>query len=144
MDDYLFLQPLLIERVKACVPGLAHIGSAANLAEAQDNTAASPSVWIIYLGEDISDAARAKHPVKQHWAALLTLAYPKQGQAGPLLGQLINALTGWIPAAAGQPPETACSPLERTSTRLPVVFENDWLICPLLFTARFFWPREPS
>jgi len=141
MDDYLFLQPLLIERVKSQVPGLAHIGSASSLAEAQDNTAASPSVWIIYLGEDITDGARAKHPVKQHWAALLTLAYPKAGQAGPLLGQLINALTGWTPAATGQPAEKACSPLERTSTRLPVVFENDWLIAPLLFTARFFWPR---
>jgi len=143
MDDYLFLQPLLIERVKACVPGLAHIGSASSLSEAQDNTAASPTCWIIYLGEDITDGARAKHPVKQHWAAVLTLAYPKQGEAGPLLGKLINALTGWIPENAGQK-EPACSPLERTSTRLPVVFENDWLICPLLFTARFFWPRDKA
>jgi len=137
MDDYLFLQPLLIERVKSQVPCLAHIGSAASLAEAQDKTTASPSVWIIYLGEDVTDGARAKHPVKQHWAVLLTLACPKQGRVGPL----INALTGWIPAAAGQSAEKACSPLERTSTRLPVVFENDWLIAPLLFTARFFWPR---
>jgi len=141
MDDYLFLQPLLMERVKACVPGLAHIGSAASLAEAQAQSAASPACWIIYLGEDVTDGARAKHPVKQHWAVVLTLAYPQEGQAGPLLGRLINALTGWTPAASNGAVEKACSPLKRTSTRLPVVFENDWLICPLLFTARFFWPR---
>jgi len=130
------MQPLLIERIKTTVPGLAQVDSVFALADIERQSAASPACWVIYCGDEANDNPRQKSVVTQYWAVVLTTQYPDTKQTGDLLGKLINALSDW------QPHESSCQPLTRAKERLPVQFENDFLCFPLLFSARFIWPRK--
>ncbi|RUI34546.1 hypothetical protein [Pseudomonas aeruginosa] len=149
--DYLFLEPLLVERIQAEVPGLANVSGLPDLATLEELSQVSPCVYVIYLGDEIGAGAdhqggsRAIQTVTQHWAAVLTVYYADaQGdgegarrEAGPLLGQLIKALTGWVP-------EQGVGPLARSPQASPVSYSNGYFYFPLVFTARFVYPRIKS
>jgi|GEM_PF-1063204 len=138
MNNYLFMQPLLIERIKSAVTGLAQVDSLHNLEAIDTQSAASPACWIIYCGDAANDDKAGKNQVTQYWAAVLSVYYKDQLQIGELLGQLINALSDWQPDTTQH---AGISPLQRANENLPVSLEGELLIFPLLFKAGFIWPR---
>lgn len=149
--DYLFLEPLLVERIRAEVPGLAAVSGLPDLSTLDDQSQVSPSVYVIYLGDQVGTGAQAQggaraiQTVAQHWAAVLTVYYADaQGDgegarrlAGPLLGRLLKALTGWKPSAD-------VDALARSSQVAQVSYRNGYFYFPLVFTARFVYPRIKS
>lgn len=147
--DYLFLEELFIDRLKDQVDGLLHVGGLPDLQSVADQEQYSPSVYVIYLGDSISTSSSARgsglsaQKVIQHWAFVLALntadptSYGEQARrlAGPYLGKIIQALTGWQPA---QDVET----LTRASRQAPVRYENGFFYYPLVFTTGFMFPRR--
>lgn len=79
--DYLFLETLLVERIRAEVPGLQDVSGIPDLATLDEQPQGSPCVYVIYLGDGIGTGAshqggsRAIQTVTQHWAAVLALYY---------------------------------------------------------------------
>jgi len=136
MNDYLFMQPLLIERIKSTVSGLAQVDSLFTLGDLSKQNKASPACWVIYCGDTPNDDQQGQSKVIQYWAAVLATRYPQQKETGELLGQIIAALSDW------QPKESGVSPIIRAKDPQPVSFEHDFLCFPLLFEARFIWPRK--
>ncbi|WP_418314613.1 phage tail terminator protein [Pseudomonas aeruginosa] len=55
-------------------------------------------------------------------------------EAGPLLGRLVKALTGWAPAID-------VAPLARSARQSPVTYASGYFYFPLVFTARFVYPE---
>lgn len=147
-DDYLFLEPLLIERIKAQVSGLAEVVAVPDLVSLEEDSQSSPSVYLVYLGDEIGSGAahqgglRKIQAVTQNWAAVLHVYYADatgrgEGarlEAGPLLGQLLTALTGWIP-------DGCSTPLARTPKQAPVTYSNGHFYYPLVFATSFVYPR---
>lgn len=146
--DYLFLEPLLVERVRAEVPGLAKVGGVPDLATVAGQQQLSPAVYLIYLGDDLSDGPPAQggrgqvQTVTQLWAAVLALycadsngeGVTARREAGPLLGQLLKALTGWIPRAD-------VAPLTRRQGPAEAAYADGYFYYPLVFQASFVFPR---
>ncbi|HCF9240803.1 TPA: hypothetical protein NI607_005261 [Pseudomonas aeruginosa] len=149
--DYLFLEPLLIERIRSEVSGLAIVSGLPDLATLDEQSQASPCVYVIYLGDEVGTGAdhqgggRAIQTVVQHWAAVLTVFYADavndgegaRREAGPLLGRLLQALTGWSPARD-------VGALARSPQASPASYSNGYFYFPLVFTARFVYPRIKS
>lgn len=149
--DYLFLEPLLVERIRAEVPGLASVSGVPDLATLNEQSQLSPSVYVIYLGDQIGTGADAQggtrniQMVVQNWAVVLTVYYADgvgDGEgarrlAGPLLGRLLKALTGWAPALD-------VGALARSHQGAQVSYSNGYFYFPLVFTARFVYPRTKS
>lgn len=147
--DYLFLEPLLVERVRAEVPGLALVGGVPDLATVADQQQATPAVYLIYLGDELSAGPQAQggqgrvQTVTQLWAAVLALycadasgeGVAARREAGPLLGQLLKTLTGWIP----RPDVT---PLTRRQGPAEVAYVDGYFYYPLVFQASFVFPRS--
>lgn len=146
--DYLFLEPLLVERVRAEVPGLARVGGVPDLAAVADRQQASPAVYLIYLGDELAAGPQAQggqgrvQTVKQLWAAVLALycadasgeGEGARREAGPLLGQLLQALTGWTPRAD-------VTPLTRRQGPAEMAYADGYFYYPLVFQASFVFPR---
>ncbi|WP_235600300.1 hypothetical protein [Pseudomonas aeruginosa] len=55
--DYLFLEPLLIERIRSEVPGLAIVSGVPDLAALSEQDQPAPSVYVVYLGDEIGTGA---------------------------------------------------------------------------------------
>ncbi|MFV9611925.1 hypothetical protein ACNUI0_33835 [Pseudomonas aeruginosa] len=51
--DYLFLEPLLIERIRSEVPGLAIVSGVPDLAALSEQDQPAPSVYVVYLGDEM-------------------------------------------------------------------------------------------
>jgi len=146
--DYLFLEPLLIERVRAEVAGLALVGGVPDLASVAERQQLSPAVYLIYLGDELGTGPKAQgglgqvQTVSQLWAAVLALycADPNgegsgaRREAGPLLGQLLNALTGWTARAD-------VTPLTRRQGPSEVAYADGYFYYPLVFQTSFVFPR---
>ncbi|OVZ67372.1 hypothetical protein CDO43_30395 [Pseudomonas aeruginosa] len=110
-----------------------------------------PSVYVVYLGDEIGTGAdhqggrRAIQAIGQQWAVVLVVHYADSSnsgegarrEAGPLLGRLVKALTGWAPAID-------VAPLARSARQSPVTYASGYFYFPLVFTARFVYPRLKS
>ncbi|MGI0446383.1 phage tail terminator protein [Pseudomonas aeruginosa] len=108
--DYLFLEPLLIERIRSEVPGLAIVSGVSDLAALSEQDQPAPSVYVVYLGDEIGTGAdhqggrRAIQAIGQQWAVVLVVHYADSSNSGEGarrggqdLGRLVKALTGWAP-----------------------------------------------
>lgn len=80
--------------------------------------------------------------VTQLWAAVLAI-YSADAvgdgsgarlAAGPLLGQLLQALTGWVPRAD-------VGPLTRRQGASEMAYADGYFYYPLVFEAGFVFPR---
>ncbi|MBH8636462.1 hypothetical protein I5J65_32130, partial [Pseudomonas aeruginosa] len=83
--------------------------------------------------------------IGQQWAVVLVVHYADSSnsgegarrEAGPLLGRLVKALTGWAPAID-------VAPLARSARQSPPTYASGYFYFPLVFTARFVYPRVKS
>jgi len=146
--DYLFLEPLLVERIQDQVQGLRLVGTAPDLEAVDELQQEAPAAYVIYLGDSTPGGAehqggsRRVQALTQYWAAVLTIHYgDAQGtgegarrEAGPLLGAMITALSGWTP-------KDCIRPLARAAQNVPTAYSNGFYYYPLVFEASFIFPR---
>ena len=137
VDDYLFIEPLLVERINAEVPGLKAVLTATEMAEILETRQITPAVHVVYLGDGKPAGPAKATRVTQMWAAVVAVhhADPKgdgagaRRIAGPLIAKLLRALSGWVP-------HPIVTPLER-STPIPSRFSNGYGYYPFVFRAQF-------
>lgn len=135
-DDYLFLAPLIRERVAAQVPGLP-VEGVAELAQIVDSQDQRPQVaFVLWSGDRFPDTAMGGEATVlfQQWDVWLRVrnASPTnldahQETAGPLLSRVHKALAGWKPPGtwrAGMRRTVGPRPnYQRVSGLFPLTFE---------------------
>lgn len=139
--DYLALEPLLIERIRAEVSGLKTVQGAADLASVTVKQQVVPAVYVIYLGDIVGQGAGNAQPIDQIWAAVPTVYYADatgggegaRRLAGPIIGRLLAALTNWKP-------RLDMKPLRRVQTSTPAEYADNFGYFPLLFSSGFVYP----
>lgn len=148
-DDYLFLEDVFIQRIKDEVGGLAAVQGLPDLQSLDDQTAQSPSVYVIYLGDVVPQGVTAQgaskrlQRVDQRWGVVLSISVADAADdgvaarriAGPLLAQLIDALTGWQPEGVTQ---NIC----RAPGSVPAQYENGLYLFPVVFSATIYSPNK--
>lgn len=109
IDDYLSLEPLLIERLRESVTDIRHVLNAADLAGVKQAAQSTPAIHVLYYGDRLGDSAgtkRARH-VYQQWLTIMVIkdvrsqrtGQAAREQAGPFITGIIQALQGWKPGA---------------------------------------------
>lgn len=146
--DYLYLEQLIIDRVRDQVQGLTDVLGIPDLASLDEERQIAPAVYVIYLGDEVGTGVQhqggrgAIQTVTQNWAVVLTVYYADargdghgaRREAGPLLGSLLQALSGWVP-------DGATAPMKRAPQQAPVAYANGYFYYPLVFQASFVYPR---
>ena len=143
--DYLALEPLLIERIRAEVTGLKVVQGVADLASVAAKQQVTPAVYVVYLGDLIGQAAGNAQPVDQIWAVVPTVYYADPNStgegarriAGPLIGRTIAALANWKP-------RLDMKPLRRLQSNTPAEYADNYGYFPLLFVSGFIYPPTRS
>ncbi|WP_025122424.1 MULTISPECIES: hypothetical protein [unclassified Serratia (in: enterobacteria)] len=149
ITDYLFCEPLIVERLREQIPDLVEVTNAGRLAAIDTDNPFCPSVYVIYMGDVISPGPTATggvqaqaQSVTQLWATVLTV-YIADGrgigqgvntEAGPLMSKIIEALSGWAPD------NKLCKPLSRAAMSLPVDYEGGYGYFPMVFQTQLIFP----
>jgi hypothetical protein len=150
ITDYLFCEPLIVERLREQIPDLVEVTNAAGLAAIDTDNPSCPSVYVIYMGDAVSPGPTATGGIQaqaqsviQFWATVLTV-YIADGRgigqgvntvAGPWMSKIIEALSGWAPDAK------LCKPLSRAAMSLPVDYEAGYGYFPLVFQTQLIFPN---
>ena len=102
--DYLAAGPLIVARLKDRVEDLRLVLPATELSAMKETGLPTPSVFVIYDGDRLGDAALrgAVRVVHQRWLVVLAVRNATQGDggqamqdtAGPLISALLGALQG--------------------------------------------------
>lgn len=137
--NYLAAEALLIERLHATVSGVRKIYSAAELAGVEEQAQTTPALHVVYSGDVLDDsAARGRgQVVAQEWLVVTAVrnARDQQGgvaareDAGPLLTQVIEALSGWSPGPG-------FDPLRRINAPRPAYRPGGYAYFPLGFSTK--------
>jgi hypothetical protein len=144
--DYLWLEEAIIQRVRALMPELKLVAGAGSLAQIKDSAQIAPAVHVLYAGDVIgsSDKPRPGNGrvglVTQSWAVVLVTGFgDRKGtgtgareKAGPLIGKLLGALSGFMP-------EGAHVPFVRQAGRVQPSYEQNFFYMPLVFETSFFF-----
>ena len=142
IDDYLKAEGLIIARLKATIPALRVVMGVADAAKIEEATQVTPNALVIYHGDavpgtgDSRAGSGAGQFVVQRWMVTLCVRHAgdvrggsgARAAAGPLLADVIEALSGWKPA-------TEFRPLQRTNAPLPD-YNKGFAYFPLMFEAR--------
>ncbi|MBK5072573.1 hypothetical protein I2492_06060 [Budviciaceae bacterium CWB-B4] len=145
VTDYLFCEPLIIERLKEKLTDFTEITGAAGLAQVQDENIPAPAAYVIYQGDVLNASPGATGGVQarqqfvtQLWAVVIVV-YFADGRglgeqvnsiAGPYLSQVIDALSGW------KPDTNNCLPIKRHPQQLPAQYEDGYGFFPLVFQVQ--------
>jgi hypothetical protein len=107
--NYFEAEASIIARVSEFAPELAAIYTPFVIGDITEASQKSPSVHVIFAGEDVisDDAGRgSRKPVDQKWLIVLALRNAKaqlahtesiRNDAGVIIPKLLNALSGWKP-----------------------------------------------
>lgn len=112
IDDYLILENLLVARIKEAMPDLKAVMTAMDLSKVSAGSKVEPAAHVIYLGDEIGEGANSQggtgvaQVVTQIWMVVLVVKFAgtvttgkgNREKAGPLIAQLLKALSGWQPA----------------------------------------------
>lgn len=149
VDDYLFMGPLIVERLKT-IPELKKVITAAELAVLSDNApTAAPSAYVIYHSDTTPDSVhaqgngRTRQVVAQNWIVCLVvkttdstgLNSRSDQKAGALMSKTMAALMGHIPPGH----RGVIAPIGRSGLTLPVVYADGYSYYPLVFKTHFVW-----
>ncbi len=147
-DNYLLLENLLVERIKSEVTGWVVVEPKASLAEVEQERQLTPSIYIIYLGDEITTGTgqhgglRKVQVVTQQWAMVVTSnpadasttgSYARE-ELGELLGKVITAITGWKPL-------DDIEAFRRSAGRTETIPINGFIYYPLIFETSFIFPK---
>lgn len=120
-DDYLAAGPAIIERLTALATDAEAVYSTGDVATIALEDMLTPCLYVLYAGDAIQggDSSRAgsgaTQMVAQHWLVVVTVKFELSGeqaaasmaQAGQLIGQVIEALSGWKPGESYRPMRSA-------------------------------------
>ena len=106
MQNYLALETLIQQRLKAEVSGLKAVKAAADLEDVNQQNQVTPAAYVIYSGDRVVDAPAgragkgAAQSVYQTWLVMVSTRYLKNYKgpaedAGKVLYDIIQALAGW-------------------------------------------------
>lgn len=145
-ENFLAAEPLIIDRVKAEVSGLAGVMSRVDLLHVRDWTQLAPAVHVLYAGIAVepSDDDPTLIKVVQSWVLWLCVRNVASGRAteamresaGPFLSQLIDTLHGWKPLAHAQRMRLVRSP-EPIAARTKDDKFSGAMLFPLVFNLSF-------
>jgi hypothetical protein len=120
LADYLSASNLIIDRIRAAVPGVVSVLPARDLANVVESTLQSPSVFVVYDGDRLSDTGGRGQAqvIQQRWLVVLAVRNARQADggaglaadAGPLITDLLQALQGWQPSPDFRPLIRVASP----------------------------------
>lgn len=109
VEDYLFLGPLIQERLADQVPDMpVEVVETADQVFAADRR--QQVLMVMWAGDvPAGTAARASTVLRQRWLVMVALGDvslvkdARQLRAGPLMSQVHKALVGWVPRGAVHP-----------------------------------------
>ncbi|MGU9776190.1 phage tail terminator protein [Salmonella enterica] len=142
--DYLFCEPLIIERLRAETTGFVEITGAAGLAQITGDSVPAPAAYVVYLGDVVSDlpgatggALARQQFITQLWAVVVAVYYADgrglgedlSNAAGPFISQVIDTLSGWQPA-------NRVRPLRRHPQQIQAQYDNGYGYFPLIFQVQ--------
>ncbi|MEZ7896019.1 MAG: hypothetical protein QMB75_09065 [Thauera sp.] len=111
--DFMALEPLLLDRLRAALPAHVHVLAARDLAGLTEGTQLTPAVHVLYRDYRPGRApASGWEELDQLWLTVIavrnvsTLSTNEavRADAGPLMGAVIGALGGWRPDLRGYKP----------------------------------------
>ena len=138
-NNFLALEPHLVERVKAAVAGMTpavHVLTSADLADVKEQAQLTPAVHVIYAGYRVTEAAGIKWRLVHKWlavSAVRNVANTKSGEAarrdaGLLATKVAMALAGASIPGATRALEMVTPPPARYASGfqyLPSAFEAE-------------------
>lgn len=142
--DYLALEPLIVQRLEAKVPGIKAVLPAANLDGIVERSQVEPAIHVVYqgsrlpIGDGFSADGGRDQMAFQRWLIVVvvrSVAGDQSGvatrtKAGPLVGDALEALQGFGGIAPFRP-------LRRVSEPAPL-FRNGFGYFPNLFENSVF------
>ena len=138
-NNFLALEPHLVERVKAAVAGMVpavHVLTSSELADVKEQGQLTPAVHVIYAGYRVAEAVGTKWRLVHKWlavAAVRNVANVKTGEAarrdaGVLATKVAMALAGASIPGTTKPLEMVTPPAPRYASGfqyLPSAFEAE-------------------
>lgn len=138
-NNFLALEPHLVERVKTAVAGMVpavHVLTSADLADVKEQAQLTPAVHVIYAGYRVAESAGTKWRLVHKWlavAAVRNVANTKSGEAarrdaGLLATKVAMALAGASIPGATKVLEMVTPPPARYASGfqyLPSAFEAE-------------------
>ncbi len=137
VHDFLSLEPLLVEHLKATVPAVnGKVFAASDLEGVEERSQPKPAIHVIYNGYRIeqSQAAAKRALVQQSWSVVVVVRNVRatgeraRSEGGALLRHVLEACLGWKPSPEHSALELG-APVYRTTYR------NGAVYLPLLFTT---------
>lgn len=131
--NYLALEPLLVEKIKA-LNLFNDVLSSEQLSKITEENQSTPSAHIAYLGDVIQDTKEGglASKVKQRWMVVIAVqtfdGTETLSEAGELMGAVLQQLQGWVPSKC-------FTPLHRESSGTAPLYRNGYGYFPLLFTT---------
>lgn len=127
-DDYLAAESELVNAISS-VTALRKVYTSVDLAETAERSQITPAAHVIYAGDRQALTAQGGSVghVVQTWYVVLTVNLKSKDKAGPLLAQLITALSGVM---------TTLGPINRVNAPRPN-FRAGFGYYPLAFELKF-------
>lgn len=131
--DYLFLAPLIAQRLADQVPGIP-VDVCETTRQVLEADKRQRVLMVLWAGDRVADndagraAAGASQLLHQRWLVVLGLNNVAKGAdarnlaAGPVLSQVHKALAGWMPPGAARSLRRASAPLQPTFTESKAVY----------------------
>lgn len=108
--DFLALEPLLMDHLRAALPPQVHVLAVADLADVSWKMQPTPAVHVLYRGHrPTREKTGMFEEIDQVWWTVVVVHNARglrdgraaRQTAGPLLGQLVQALGPWVPPLSG-------------------------------------------
>lgn len=143
-ENWLAIEPLLVDRVKSQATGLRAVYTAAELDALEGpndpRAAAMPAAHVLYAGDQLMQTSNNGEieVIDQIWCVAIVAnnnrgAAALRAEVGPLVSQVIAALKGWDCDLVG------VRPFRRARiSNMPRFNPNQKAIYPLFFAARAF------
>ncbi len=109
MTDWLSAGPAIVERLRERAPSFADVRTAVSIEAAVEQTPRTPAAWVIWRGDAIVDSPAIAPQFEQQWLVLVGVRDLRDQAtgagvvetAGPLIGEVLEALTGFAPVVPG-------------------------------------------
>jgi hypothetical protein len=148
VTDYLFLEQLIVDKLKADVPGLKGVFSSPDLATISGQQQITPAAHVIYLGDETGSGPGDQgtmgqvQTITQLWAVVIAVYFADAHNtgagtrrlAGPLITSMLDAMSGWTP-------QDTVVPLTR-GRPINAHYANGYGYYPFVFRAKFVY--KPS